>query len=198
MKNVVFYFLVEKENGKDRKPGRKFSLPGPLCWSPKSRGKSGEKNAMKALLRKYPLPSTLIHDLMTLSPTPPDDFFPQIIFITFASSHLTFTGHSIPTSSGLGSLLSLFFFFFFSTWFDQVDTFYCSFSSLYSSLIYCFLLIFWFRMTFNHSFIYLVLISFCLFFFSNQGVFWFPLQPRQVWPSPLFLLFDFFFIPFFP
>ena len=64
---------------------------------------------MKALLRKYPLPSTLIHDLMTLSPTPPDDFFPQIIFITFASSHLTFTGHSIPTSSGLGSLLSLFF-----------------------------------------------------------------------------------------
>ena len=123
----MFYTVrLRKENRKDRKLGRKFSLLCSLFYPPKSGEKCGEKSAVKALLHKY-----------TLSPTPhswPNDFCPQIILITFASSHPYL--HSTPMSrfSSLSLSLSLFF-FFFSTWPDQVDTFYCFLSSLYSTLI---------------------------------------------------------------
>ena len=127
---MLFYIVwLRNENRKDRKLVRKFSLMGSLFYPPKSGEKCEEKSAVKALLHKYPL-----------SPTPhswPNDFCPQIILITFASSHPYL--HNTPTSRFSSLSLSLFF-FFFSTWPNEVDTFYCFLSSLYSTLIYCFLL----------------------------------------------------------
>ena len=112
----MFYTVrLRKENRKDRKLGRKFSLLCSLFYPPKSGEKCGEKSAVKTLLHKY-----------TLSPTPhswPNDFCPQIILITFASSHPYL--HSTPmsrfSSLSLSLSLSLSFFFFFkvtlSSWY---------------------------------------------------------------------------------
>ena len=89
--------------------GESFLSWAHIFYPSKLGGKAGEKSVVTTLLHKYPLPPTFIHDLMTLSPTPPDDFCPQTILITFASSHLTFTAQQYPT------IQVLFFFFFFST-----------------------------------------------------------------------------------
>ena len=98
---------------------------------------------------------------------------------------LTYPSH-FPTTCDLINLLPLHPYLFFSIFIAQqcelqvlfslsiffslsllYSSFYCFLSSLYSSLIYCFLLNFLFSMTFkiffcHHSFIYLVLISFLL------------------------------------
>ena len=96
-----------------------------------------EKNVKRKVLWKHFYTNTLshlplIHDLMTFAHKLSLSLFPLLI--------LTFTTHQRP-----GSLLSLSLSlslssFFFSTWPNQVDTFYCFLSSLYSTLIYCFLL----------------------------------------------------------
>ena len=104
-----------KENKKDRKPGRKFSLLSPHFFIlPNWEEKLERKVLSQHFYTNTLFPPTFIHDLMTLSPTPLDDFCPQTILITFASSHLTFTAHQHPTVQVLFSL-SFFFFFFFST-----------------------------------------------------------------------------------
>ena len=174
-KMLFFTVWLGKENGKDRNPGRKFSLPGPQFWSSQIKRKSRREKCCHSTFTQILSPIYPHSWLMTLSPIPPDDFCPQTILITFASSHLTFTAHQCPM------VQVLFSFFFFSTWPD--------------SLLSSYLLNFAHNFFFFHLLIYHVLISF-YFFFSSQGVFWFPLQPRQVWPSPLFLLFDFFFFKF--
>ena len=89
--------------GKENR-GEKILFQAHNFYPPKSRGKSKRKSAFTALLHKYSLPPTLIHDLMTFSPTPLDDFCPQTIIITFLSSHLTFTAHQRPVVQVLFSL----------------------------------------------------------------------------------------------
>ena len=84
--------------------GESFLSRAHIFDPPKSGGKAGEKSVVTTLLHKYPLPPTLIHDLMTFSPTPLDDFCPQTIIITFLSSHLTFTAHQRPVVQVLFSL----------------------------------------------------------------------------------------------
>ena len=74
---MLFSFIwLEKENGKDSKTREKVLSQAHIFYPPKSGGKAGEKSVVTALLHKYPLPPTLIHDLMTLSPTPLDNFCP--------------------------------------------------------------------------------------------------------------------------
>ena len=89
-------------------PGENFLSRAHIFYAPKLGGKSERKSAFTALLHKYPLPSILIHDLMTLSPTPLDDFLPtNHPYHFFASYRLTFTNVQRFRFS------SLFFFFFF-------------------------------------------------------------------------------------
>ena len=95
-KMLFFTVWLEKENRRDKKQERKFSPRAHFFNPPKSGGKCGEKSVVKTLLYKYPH-LLLIHDLMTFSSHP----------------YL----HSTPTSK-----FSSLFFFFFSTWPDQVDT----------------------------------------------------------------------------
>ena len=63
VENIVFYCLVG-----EGQPGRKSSLGSTFFILPNREEKAGEKSALIALLHKCPLSSTLIHDLMTLSP----------------------------------------------------------------------------------------------------------------------------------
>ena len=123
---MLFYTVwLRKENRKDRKLGRKFSLLCSLFYPPKSGEKCGEKSAVKALLHKY-----------TLSPTPhswPNDFCPQIILITFASSHPYL--HSTPMSRFSSLSLSLSFSFFFNvTWSSWYILLFLVFIILYINL----------------------------------------------------------------
>ena len=92
---------LAKENRRDRNRGESFPSRTHFFNPPKSRGKCGEKSAMKALLHKYPLtcPSFMTWWLL-----------PLLIFITFASSHSYL--HSTPMSR-FSSLYLFFFFLFF-------------------------------------------------------------------------------------
>ena len=111
-KMLFFPVRLEKENGKDEKPGENFlswaHIFNFLPWAhifcpPKLGGKVGKKSAATAYLHNQPLPPTL----MTLSPIPPDDFCLQIFLITF--SLLILPSHSTPCPT-IQVLLSLFFF----------------------------------------------------------------------------------------
>ena len=138
-----------EENRKKGKPGRLFSLLGPQIYSSQIGRKSLERKFSHSTFTilsspTYPhsWPSHLPH-LMTLA-------HKSLSFFFLFSSYL----YSTPTSSSSGSLFFFFFFFFFFNF----NVIYCFLSSLYSSFIYCFLLIFLFCMTFNFfffSFVYL-------------------------------------------
>ena len=93
--------------GKENR-GDKILFQAHNFYPPKSRGKSKRKSAFTALLRKYSLPPTLIHDLMTLSLTPPDDFLlTNHPYHFLASSHLTFSNVQWSRFSSLSLSLSL-------------------------------------------------------------------------------------------
>ena len=93
--------------GKENR-GEKILFQAHNFYPPKSRGKSKRKSAFTALLHKYSLPPTLIHDLMTLSLTPPDDFLlTNHPYHFFASSHLTFSNVQWSRFSSLSLSLSL-------------------------------------------------------------------------------------------
>ena len=87
-------------------PGENFLSWAHIFYAPKLGGKSERKSAFTALLHKYPLPPILIHDLMTLSPTPLDDFLPTNHPYHFFPLLVL----PSPMSSGSGSLLTFFFF----------------------------------------------------------------------------------------
>ena len=100
---LFFTVWLGKENR-----GEKILFQAHNFYPPKSRGKSKRKSAFTALLRKYSLPPTLIHDLMTLSLTPPDDFLlTNHPYHFFASSHLTFSNVQWSRFSSLSLSLSL-------------------------------------------------------------------------------------------
>ena len=119
-------------------------------------------NILPFIVLTYPSHFPVTCDLITLLP-----LHPYLFFSIF-----------IAQQCELQVLFSLSIFFSLSLLYSS---FYCFLSSLYSSLIYCFLLIFLFHMTFKffffnfliffHSFIYLVLISFHLFFSPAKEVF---------------------------
>ena len=155
-KMLFFTVWLGKENGKDRNPGRKFSLPGPQFWSSQIKRKSRREKCCHSTFTQILSPIYPHSWLMTLSPIPPDDFCPQTILITFASSHLTFTAHQCPMVQVLFSFF-FFLFFFFSTWPD--------------SLLSSYLLNFAHNFFFFHLLIYHVLISFCFFFSPAKGSF---------------------------
>ena len=120
-KMLFFTVWLRKKNRRDRKEERKFSLLDPPFLSFQIGRKMGREKWVEIHFTQIPshLPLTLFMIWWLLS---------LLILITLPS-------HSIETSW-------FSFLLFFFSWPDQVDTFYCFLSSLYSSLIYCFLLIF--------------------------------------------------------
>ena len=101
-----FHCLGMRGKSEEWKTGRNFSLPGPQNFSSQIRRKISKGKLHDCYFTKIPahLPSFIPFTY------PAEDFCPQIHF--FSSSHLSF-----KPSSGPGSPLFSFSFFFFSSFF---------------------------------------------------------------------------------
>ena len=135
VENDIFYNFVEERKQGRQKIRRKIFPSGPpffilIFW---------EENMLK---------DTLYTNTLNLFVSPTPHFIHlNCDLVTFPSSSLSLYLHSTAISrfSSLSLSLSPSFYFIFpcllsaATWLNQVDRFYCLLSSLYSSLIYCFL-----------------------------------------------------------
>ena len=138
VENGIFHYFVEERNQGRQKIRRKIFPLGPpffilIIWEEKVLKDTLYKNTLNLLISPTPYIIHLTCDLMT-----------------FASSSFSLYLRS-TTTSRFPSLTPFFFFSFFlsvflpclistATWLNQVGRFYSFLSSLYSSLIYCFLL----------------------------------------------------------
>ena len=91
-KMLFFTVWLRKENKRERKQGRKFSLPAHFFYPLKLGGKWGGKSAMKCILYKYPITYPSLYSW-------PDNF------CLFSSLSL----YLLTSQQRPGSLLSLFF-----------------------------------------------------------------------------------------
>ena len=130
VENGIFHCLVEKRKQERQKIGWKiFPLDPPFFIFPIYE-ENGEEKVLKDALYTNTLNLLISHVTWWLLPLHP--------------YHFTFTAQQRPRSLlSLSLSLSLFFLprlISTATWPNQVDTFYCFLSLLYSSLIYCFLM----------------------------------------------------------